>query len=79
MDPAYNPTEIYKATKEADLSVFSTEDLFILDRVIKKYGGLNGKELENLSHAEAPYIGTNLYEEMTYELAFYRDTNFEND
>jgi hypothetical protein len=29
-----------------------------LNRVSKIYGGLTGKQLEDLSHAEAPYIGT---------------------
>jgi len=39
-------------------------------------GHLNGTQLEELSHAEAPYIGTELRSEIPYELAFYRGTDF---
>jgi uncharacterized phage-associated protein len=79
MGSGYNPVEIYSSKSKADASVFDAEEIFILDRVIKKYSSLNGKQLENLSHAEAPYIGTNPMKEITYELAFYRDTDFENE
>ena len=75
----YNPTEIYKALEKPDLSVFSKEEKEMLDRVIKKYGHLNGKELENLTHSEAPYIGSGEKEEIPYELAFYRGTDFAHD
>lgn len=74
----YNPTEIYK-TKEKMAGNFSKEELQILDRVVLKYGHLSGKQLEDLSHAEAPYIGTAPNQEIAYELAFYRGTNLDND
>ena len=48
----------------------------MLDRIAIKYGQLNGKQLEELSHAEAPFIGTELKKEIPYELAFYRGTDF---
>ena len=70
----YNPTEIYKA-KEKMAGSFSKEEQQILDRVVLKYGHLTGKQLEDLSHAEAPYIGTTPNQEIAYELAFYRGTN----
>ncbi|MBI2591821.1 MAG: SocA family protein [Candidatus Brennerbacteria bacterium] len=72
----YNPTEVYKCITEPNLSVFDDEEKKILDRVVIKYGHLNGKQLEELSHAEAPYIGTELRKEIPYELAFYRGTDF---
>ncbi|OGZ97493.1 MAG: hypothetical protein A3G49_05385 [Candidatus Sungbacteria bacterium RIFCSPLOWO2_12_FULL_41_11] len=72
----YNPTEIYKCIAEPDLSVFDDEEKKMLDRIVIKYGHLNGKQLEELSHAEAPYIGTELRKEIPYELAFYRGTDF---
>ncbi|MDP3900249.1 MAG: Panacea domain-containing protein [bacterium] len=74
----YNPTEIYRAEKKMEGS-FSTEEQQILDRVILKYGHLSGKQLEDLSHAEAPYIGTAPNQEIAYELAFYRGTNMDED
>ncbi|OGI62065.1 hypothetical protein A2W12_01775 [Candidatus Nomurabacteria bacterium RBG_16_40_11] len=72
----YNATEVYKCLTEPDLSVFDEEEKKMLDRIVVKYGHLNGKQLEELSHAEAPYIGTELRKEIPYELAFYRGTEF---
>lgn len=72
----FNPTEIYKAKKKIERS-FSKEEQEILDRVVLKYGHLSGKQLEDLTHAEAPYIGTAPNQEIAYELAFYRGTNME--
>lgn len=72
----YNPTEVYKILKKPEDSVFSAEEKSMLNRIIKKYGHLNGKELENLTHSEAPYIGTEDKKEIHYELAFYRGTDF---
>jgi len=72
----YNATEVYRCLKEPDISVFEEEERKMLDRVVTKYGHLNGKQLEDLSHNEAPYIGTELRKEIPYELAFYRGTDF---
>ena len=74
----YNATEIYKCLIEPDLSVFDEEEKKMLDRIVVKYGHLTGKQLEELSHAEAPYVGTELRKEIPYELAFYRGTDFSN-
>src|SRR3989338_7388435 len=63
----YNPTEVYKCIVEPDISVFNEEEKKMLDRIVIKYGHLNGKQLEELSHAEAPYIGTELRKEIPYE------------
>jgi len=72
----YNPTEIYRAKEKPEV-IFSKDEQEILDRVVLKYGHLTGKQLEDLTHAEAPYIGTALNQEIAYELAFYRGTNLE--
>ena len=74
----YNPTEIYRAKKKMEGN-FSKEEQQILDRVVLKYGNLSGKQLEDLTHAEAPYIGTAPNQEIVYELAYYRGTNMEED
>lgn len=71
----YNLTEVYKAKKNPTKDFFSKDEQAILDRVILKYGHLTGKQLEDLTHAEAPYIGTAPNQEIAYELAFYRGTN----
>lgn len=74
----YNPTEIYRVKKKMEGN-FSKEEQQILDRVVLKYGHLSGKQLEDLTHAEAPYIGTAPNQEIAYELAFYRGTNLDED
>lgn len=74
----YIATEIYSCLKDPNISVFSKEEKEMLDRVILKYGHLTGKQLEDLTHTEAPYIGTEHKEEIPYELAFYRGTDFNN-
>lgn len=74
----YNATEVYTCLKNPKISTFSKEEKEMLDRVIKKYGHLNGKQLEDLTHGEAPYIGTEPKKEIPYELAFYRGTDFNN-
>ena len=72
----YNPTEVYRCLIEPDDAALDSEEKKMLNRVVVKYGGLNGKQLEELSHAEAPYIGTALNHEIPYELSFYRGTDF---
>lgn len=72
----YLATEIYKSGVEPNLSVFDDEEKKMLDRIAVRYGHLNGKQLEDLSHAEAPFVGTKIKEEIPFELAFYRDTDF---
>ncbi|MBI2097884.1 MAG: SocA family protein [Candidatus Vogelbacteria bacterium] len=72
----YNATEIYRCIAEPDISAFDEEEKAMLDRVTTKYGHLNGKQLEELSHAEAPFVGTELRKTIPYELSFYRGTDF---
>lgn len=74
----YNPTEVYKSERSADESVFSEDEINIINRVVLKYGHLSGKQLEDLTHAEAPFIGTAPNEEIPYELSLYRGTDFSN-
>jgi len=74
----YAPTEVYRCTKKNFLSVqLSVSEKQMLDRIIKKYGGLTGKQLEELSHQEAPYLATEVQKEIPYELAYYRGTEFD--
>lgn len=72
----YNPTEVYRAVSESEESTLDDEERQMLDRVVLKYGHLNGTQLQELSHAEAPYIGTEPQSKIAYELTFYRGTDF---
>jgi uncharacterized phage-associated protein len=72
----YYPTEVYSTSTQPDISVFDEDDKIILDRVINRYGQLSGKQLEELTHAEAPFIATEQSQEIIFDLAFYRGTDF---
>src|SRR5262249_15510228 len=74
MSPTHeNETVIYSPVKSIDYS-FTQEERKMLDRIIKKYGTLTGKDLQDLSHAQAPYNAVDLNEVIPYEFSFYRDT-----
>jgi uncharacterized phage-associated protein len=72
----YAPTEIFKCLSNPDLKVFDQQEIKMLDRVVKLYGGLNGEQLAELSHSEAPYTATEPYKEIPYEFTYYRGTDF---
>ena len=72
----YAPTDIFKCITEPDTSVFDAKEKKMLDRIAKRYGELNGEQLAELSHAEAPYTSTELYQEIPYEFTYYRGTDF---
>jgi len=72
----YAPTEVYKSLVEPDISLLSKDEIKMLDRVIRKYGALNGEQLAELTHAEAPYAAVEQYKEIPYEFSFYRGTDF---
>lgn len=74
----YNSVTVYRAMTEPDMSLFDSDDLAILNRVTRKYLHLNGKELEELSHEEAPWLAVGHTEVIPFELAFYRATEFDN-
>jgi uncharacterized phage-associated protein len=73
---SYRPVESFTALQPADLSVFDADDLAIINRVVVKYGHLNGKELETLTHAEAPYVAAEPMEDIIYDMTYYRGTDF---
>lgn len=72
----YNPTEVYHCLVAPDLSIFNAEEKQMLARVVKRYGRLTGKQLEDLTHAEAPYASSKLNEVVPYEFTYYRGTDF---
>ena len=72
--PGYEASYVYKALKEPDSSFLTSEEIEMLDRVIRLYGNKNGGELEKLTHNEAPYLAVEEGEEIPLELAHYRGT-----
>lgn len=74
--PGYNDAYVYRALQKPSLSVFNRKELGMLKRVVNKYGSKTGRQLENLTHKEAPYLAVEEGEEMPLELAHYRGTDF---
>jgi uncharacterized phage-associated protein len=68
-----NETVIYSPITNTDYH-FTEEEYKMLNRVAKKYGALTGKDLQDLSHSQAPYNAVDLNEIIPYEFSFYRDT-----
>jgi uncharacterized phage-associated protein len=67
------PTQVFRLNGTPnEFKALSAEELEMIRAVAKKYGNLNGKELEVLSHEEAPYAATEAGQEIHYELAIYR-------
>lgn len=73
----YNDAYVYKALDNPSDDAFTPEEKAMIDRVIKIYGGKTGKQLEDLTHREAPYLAVDEGEEMPLELAHYRGTKFD--
>jgi len=74
ISPAYeNDATIYVPVKHSSYK-FSKEEKHMLDRIIKQYGGMTGKDLEKLSHTEVPYNAVEVGEIIPYEYSIYRDT-----
>lgn len=69
-----NDTVIYEPKNNNEYK-FTIEEIRMLDRVARIYGNLTGKDLENLSHSQAPYNAVSAYEVIPYEFTYYRDTS----
>lgn len=69
-------TYVYKNLKDSDITVFSKDELDMLNRIIKLYGEKTGTQLEQLTHREPPFLAVEEGEEIPYELAYYRGTDF---
>ena len=54
---------------------WTAQEADMLDRVVKKYGAVDGKDLENLACSQAPYCAVELGEIVPYIYSFYRGTS----
>lgn len=71
-----NKIEVFRLKQEnISFKHLNKKEKNVLDKIFKDYGGLSGKKLEDLSHAEAPYNSVVEGEHMPYELAYYRGNN----
>ena len=74
MSPTHdNPTIFYQSETAVDYP-FTEQERKMLDRIIRKYGALTGKELGDITHCQAPYNAVDPREAIPYEYTFYRET-----
>ncbi len=73
-----NETVKYKISDSVNFQLkhSTKQDIKMLERIVAKYGNLSGKDLETISHNEAPWNAVEYYEEIPYELGYYRNTDF---
>ncbi len=64
----------YLSTVEPDTSKVAKEELDFIDENIDKYSRFNATQISEHSHKDIPYIAAEDFEELDYELVFYRDT-----
>ena len=62
-----------EALKDFDLSVFTKEELLMLEEVADKWERFAGTEMKNASHGEAPWIATKPNDIIDYNLVYYRN------
>lgn len=66
--------------KNKNFTKLDNDEKFIINRVIRKYGKLNGSQLQALTHDEAPWAATYLSkdnDEIDYLLTYYRTNNWD--
>src|SRR3989344_1268940 len=73
MPDGLNDQERIEALQEPDVSVFSPEEVLMLEEVASKWERFSGSEMKNASHGEAPWIATKPNDVIDYNLAYYRD------
>ena len=66
------PQKRYLSLERPDVSCLSAVELQHLDDTISRYGKMNGTQIEALSHDDIPWKAAEPYQDLDYELVFYR-------
>ena len=73
----FEPTVTYLLSQDSTLKQELTDqELDILNRIKELYINKSGKELEDISHLEAPWNAVDMHQVMNLHLANYRCTEF---
>lgn len=62
----------FYSLKEPDLSLLSAKEIKHIDDTLRRYGSMNGSQIEAVSHKDIPWMASTANQEMDYELVFYR-------
>lgn len=63
----------FKSLKKPEIKLLNKEELGEVDRVIKKIGDFNARQMTAISHEDNPWKASNLKEIIDYGLVFYRN------
>ncbi len=69
----YNDQQHIEALKDFDVSLFSKEELLMMEETASKWEKFSDTEMKNASHGEAPWIATKPNNVIDYNLAYYRN------
>lgn len=58
--------------REPDMSLFTDDEIAVIDRVLERLRPMNGREVSDLSHSEPAWYLPSLHETIEPELAFLR-------
>jgi len=66
----------YLPLRKADLSIFSAREKELIDAEIEKFKDFNASRIEEYSHKDVPWIGTEYMHPISYEAVFCRTPEF---
>jgi transcriptional regulator with XRE-family HTH domain len=66
----------YLPRRKADLSIFSAREKELIDAEIEKFKDFNASKMEEYSHKDVPWIGTEYMQPIKYEAVFCRTPEF---
>jgi uncharacterized phage-associated protein len=73
MPKGYSDQQHIEPLAEFDPSVFTKEEILIIEEIASKWEKFTGTEMKNASHGEAPWIATKPDDVIDYNLAYYRN------
>ena len=71
----FNQTR-YLPLRKADLSMLKANELNTIDEVLDKLSDMNARQIEDYSHNDIPWLGTDDNTKIDYEAVFYRTTPY---
>ena len=70
----YGRTQIkYMSSTKPDVSLLNANELEQLEDTLRRYGSMNGGQIEALSHKDIPWEIAKTSNDLDYEMVFYRD------
>ena len=72
----HSPQTRYLPLQKANLTELKASEKEMLDRVIEQMSDWSALGISNYAHKDVPWLATQEGEEISYELAFYREAPF---